>query len=219
MQSFRNILQIGLEIDSYVLLSKIGEGGMGIVFKAKDKRFQRIVAIKFMLTPSLLRSLKRFQREMELTAQLNHPNIIQVYAHGVFNNFPYVVMEYIEGMPLLQSFQENETSFEEKLTTIQKILMALDYTHRKKILHRDIKPSNIMVRQNGEPVILDFGLAKNIAKSNELTKTGEILGTLEYMSPEQAQGLRRNVSNKTDIYSVGAMLYEILTGRRMYEGE
>lgn len=218
MQTFQNFLKIGLTIKHYTLLAKIGEGGMGIVFKAQDHKCHRIVAIKFMLHPTMIRSLKRFEQEILITASFNHNNIIKVYEHGIFNQLPYIVMEYIDGVPLLQSFKIHKPSLNEKLLILKKIADTLHYAHSKKILHRDIKPSNIMIRSTGEPVILDFGLAKNITKCNKLTKTGEMVGTLQYMAPEQAEGIRKSVSISSDVYSLGAILYEILTEEPIYNG-
>ncbi|HQB01640.1 MAG TPA: serine/threonine-protein kinase, partial [Planctomycetota bacterium] len=155
-------------------------------------------------------SIKRFHREMEVMGKLSHPYVIQIYTAGVFQNNPYIAMEYVEGVPILEYVQHlPENDFISIATLIQKILQAFSYIHSKQLVHRDVKSTNILVRPNGNPVVLDFGIAK--AKDTKtLTATGTIMGSLN-MSPEQARGMTRNVNHQSDIYSLGTILYEILT--------
>ena len=212
----------GIEIDSYKILNKLGAGGMGIVYKGFDLNVRRQIAIKFILgvNDKKNRSYKRFLREMELSAQFNHPHIIKVYSTGTFNKFPYMAMEYIDGVPLQDYFRKPDVELDEKLKILIKIANSLHYAHEQKIIHRDIKPSNIMIRNNGDPVLMDFGLGRfTESESRSLTMTGEIMGTLKYMSPEQAQGHNRKLTAQTDVYALGAILYELLTGKRVVEGD
>lgn len=205
----------GTIVDNYELLSKIGIGGMGVVYKAKDLNFGRIVAIKFILASrgKNSRAAKRFFREVKACAQLAHKHIIKLYSVGIYHNNPYMVMECIEGSSLEEYVKENSCTLEEKLTILLKISLALDFAHKKNILHRDIKPANIMIRTNGEPVLMDFGLAKMLdTKDATLTKTGEIMGSPKYMAPEQVEGRKRDFDARTDVYALGGILYRLLTG-------
>lgn len=166
----------------------IGKGGMGAVYLALQQSPQRYVALKIInkTFPSSIQ-LKRFLREAQLGARLEHPNIIKTYSFGMHGKIPYVAMQYIEGKDLTHYLHGN-FSHKEKLTIIQKVANALYYAHSKGIIHRDIKLSNIMLSKNNEPVIMDFGLAKSQKiRDKRLTVTGEIIGTPHYMSPEQIQ--------------------------------
>ena len=221
--SVKKKFQPGDSIDHYTILSELGQGGMGIVYKAQDTILNRIVAIKIMLNlatayPQI--ALKRFQREAEICAKLKHPYIVSVYTVGEYNSFPYIVMEYIEGVPINQYIeQHNESDWNLCANIIYKIVQALVYIHGQHIIHRDIKPSNILIRSNGDPVLMDFGIGKILHKQNKkntLTREGEILGTLYYSSPEQATG--KPVNEKTDIYSLGAVLYQLLTKQYPFYG-
>ncbi len=202
-------------VDQYCILRVLGEGGMGIVFQAQDIRLKRIVAMKFVSEKvwENPKALARFQREIEICAQLQHPNIIQIYHIGNWHKLPYIVLEYIEGVSLLQYVKDNPEEWKIYSLILKKIALALEYSHNKKIFHRDIKPSNIMVRSDGEPVLLDFGLAKIQKDSGySITKSGELVGTLHFMAPEQACCKRREIDERTDVYGLGAILYWMLTG-------
>ena len=195
----------GRRIGPYETLSLIGAGGMGEVWKARDTRLDRIVAIKF----AKQQFSERFEREARAVAALNHPGICTLHDVGP----DYLVMEYVEGTPL-----KGPMPVEEALRLAIRIADALDAAHRKGIVHRDLKPANILVTRNGVK-LLDFGLAKfQAAVTAEehtmtmgLTGKGEILGTLHYMSPEQVQG--QEVDARSDIFSFGVVLYELITGR------
>lgn len=203
------------KVGYYEIKEKIGAGGMGVVYKGFDTLNNQIVAIKSIHNRNIRNenALKRFYREMEISASLEHPNLLKIYHFGEVNSAPYLVMEYIEGKPLLQYIEENDISMKQKLLILAKIADALEYAHGKQILHRDIKPSNILVRKDGSPVLMDFGLAKKESMSEKaITQSGEAIGTPQYMSPEQAKGQRHKLDNRTDIYGLGAVLYHILTG-------
>ena len=206
----------------YQLLKALGAGAMGIVYQAYDRTIKRMVAIKVLIKKDSERqsSYKRFYREMEAVARLNHPDIVKVYDMGNIGRMPYMVMEYVDGVELLQYCRQNSLSSKDKLALIHKIALALNYAHERQVTHRDIKPANIMVRSNGEPILMDFGCAKITEVSDKsLTRSGEVLGTPEYMSPEQASGVRRDIDSRTDIYSLGAVLYHLLAGKPPVEGD
>lgn len=202
-------------VEHYNILGQIGAGGMGIVYKAFDTITKRVVAIKAIQSKSLENelSLKRFYREVEISSSLTHPNLLRIYHFGKIHDIPYLVMEYVEGEPLLYYIKKNDLSLSKQLILLKNVANALEYAHKKKVLHRDIKPSNILVRADGSAVLMDFGLAKNRdIKDKSLTQSGEVIGTPQYMSPEQAKGQRHQVGQGSDIYSLGAVLYHILTG-------
>ncbi len=201
-----------VSIMSYKILKILGEGGMGKVYQALDTTLNRIVAIKAFhenIVPNE-KAAKRFLRESQICASLDHPNIIKVYQFTFENNRAILVMEYIEGECLLEYIKNKKPSQDKILEIFAKIIEAVHYAHRKQIIHRDIKPTNIIVRDNGEPVLMDFGIAK-AAQIEDLTRTGELVGTPQYMSPEQASGERHAVDHRADIYSLGVILYQILT--------
>lgn len=203
----------------YEIIEQIGQGGMGCVYKAVQVELKRTVALKITLAASSDISNRRFVREMEIAAQLNHPNICKIYDAGIIDGQKYMVMDYIEGESLKEYLKKHDLCVEEKLRLLMKICVALGYAHRRKIVHRDLKPENIMMNANGEPMVIDFGLARRVDTSEfDLTKTGDILGTPYYMAPEQIAGLRKNITHQVDIYALGVILYELLTGKRMIEG-
>src|SRR5882757_9386152 len=203
-------LSSGTRVGPYEILSPIGKGGMGEVFKARDTRLDRTVAIKI----SAAQFSARFEREARAIAALNHPNICQLYDVGP----DYLVMEYVDGAPL-----KGPLPVEKAIEYAGQILDALDAAHRKGITHRDLKPANILVTKQGIK-LLDFGLAKRTAEVNPLgdattaaqTMDGQILGTLRYMSPEQLQG--NEADARSDLFSFGCVLYEMLTGRQAFTG-
>lgn len=206
---------------SYHIVNEIAAGGMGVVYKAYDTGLKRDVAIKLIKKNVMNeKQLKRFSREIEASCILQHPHIIKIYSSGVEGDVPYMVMELIDGLPLLEYLEKNRCSYKEKLILIKKIAMALDFAHKNKILHRDIKPSNIMVKADGEPVLMDFGLAKlNEVKDKSLTRTGDILGTPRYMAPEQTLGQKRQINHQSDTFSLGIVLYHILVGKLPFDGD
>ena len=205
--------------DQYEILAEIGIGGMGRVYKAYDNLLNREVAIKVILEGMLRKSIiNRFHREIKICAELDHPGIAKIYQAEIANKMPYIVMEYIEGIPLLEYFETKQSSLQEKLDLFQKICQIVDYAHKKQIIHRDIKPSNVLVRNDGSPVLLDFGVARTRRVDRAITRTGEVVGTPQYMSFEQLKNLKTQMDHRVDIYSLGAVLYHILTGKPPLEG-
>src|SRR6266849_3215383 len=195
----------GTMLGPYEILAQIGAGGMGEVYKARDTRLDRVVAIK----PSKAQFSERFAREARAIAALNHPHICQLYDVGP----DYLVMEYVEGAPLLSKEKPGPLPMEKAVEYAGQILSALDAAHRKGITHRDLKPANIMVTKHGIK-LLDFGLARIAAGSADSTVTlpGEMMGTPAYMAPEQWEGKPGDA--RSDIYAFGCVLYEMLTGKR-----
>ncbi|BBM81984.1 serine/threonine protein kinase [Candidatus Uabimicrobium amorphum] len=206
-------------IDKYKVISEIGRGGMGVVYKGIDQDLQREVAIKVIKKRQSDTEEKRFLREMKVAATLDHPNIVGVYSGGNFNGNLYLVMPFVKGLPLQEYLDCKKLSLRRKLKIIGQLAEALHYAHERDVIHRDIKPSNVLVDHNGIPQLTDFGLAKNIASSEALiTQSGEIVGTPLYLPPERISN-SQPLSAKDDIYSLGAILYEILAMRPMIEGE
>jgi HEAT repeat protein/predicted Ser/Thr protein kinase/predicted RNA-binding Zn-ribbon protein involved in translation (DUF1610 family) len=206
---------------SYSVVREIARGGMGAVLLAEQADLRRQVAVKVMLPwagaadPGMT---ERFKREGRAMAKLRHPHIIEVYDVGSVNNLPYLAMEFVEGRTLSDLMDRGELATSQAVNLIGRVARALAYAHSRGVVHRDIKPANIMVRKNGEPVLMDFGLAKDFdANSVKLSMTGNIMGTPAYMSPEQAQGLK--VDERSDLYSLAAVLYEILTHEAPFEGD
>jgi serine/threonine-protein kinase len=222
---------LNTNLGRYEVLSTLGAGGMGEVYMARDTQLNRQVALK-VLPPDLINNrdrLRRFEQEAQAASALNHPNIITIYEIGAEGDTHFIAMEFIEGETLRRKLQTTRLEIGEMLNIAPQIAAALDAAHRSGIIHRDIKPENVMVREDGLVKVLDFGLAKLAEKKIEdvdsqaatrakvTTEAGMILGTVAYMSPEQARGLVVDV--RTDIFSLGVVLYEMLTGRSPFAGE
>jgi tetratricopeptide (TPR) repeat protein/predicted Ser/Thr protein kinase len=199
----------------YVLLREIGRGGMGAVYKAWDSSLQRAVALKFLLFPGGDEDLRRFQREARTAASLKHPGIAAVYEVGETDGKPYIAMEFVEG----RNLHALKLPVRRACEVMREVALALDFAHRHSIIHRDLKPGNILLDSEGKPTILDFGLAKSLTDANPLTLSGTAVGTPAYMSPEQASGRMREIDGRSDVYQLGAVLYELLTGRPPFRGE
>ncbi|WP_372367056.1 protein kinase [Candidatus Uabimicrobium sp. HlEnr_7] len=202
----------------YTILEKIGDGGMGIVYKAQEDLLNRIVAIKTIRSDKLAnnpRKISRFRVEMELSAKLNHVNIVKVYTAGVQENTLFLAMEYLQGTNLRNYLNKNKISFNEKLSLFIQMVEAINHAHKHKIVHRDIKPENIMVTNEQRIVVMDFGIAKAVDKNYKLTQTGEIIGTWTYMAPEQINPKLGKIDARSDIYALGAILYEIFADKPM----
>ncbi len=221
--------EIGATVSHYRIVGKLGGGGMGVVYKAEDTRLQRFVALKF-LSREFARdpqALSRFQREARAASALNHANICTLHDIAHDSGVDYLVMEYVEGKPLDKLITSKGLSLSKAIGYATQIASALAVAHAAGIVHRDIKPANVIVTPEGQVKILDFGLAKlaehmlpgSPAATEELTLTrsGAILGTVSYMSPEQAAGLE--VDHRSDIFSLGIVLYEMLAGRRPFQGK
>ncbi|UCC44873.1 MAG: protein kinase, partial [Candidatus Zixiibacteriota bacterium] len=216
-RSFTN-LAVGTIVSHYKIISKIGAGGMGEVYLAEDTQLDRRVALKFL--PSHLSqdeaARARFTREAKAAAKLDHPNIVPVYEVGEFQDRPFFAMAHIEGKSLKEVINAGRLSINEAIEFTKQICEGLHEAHSAGIIHRDIKPGNIIIDSKGKTRILDFGLAI-VAGEDKLTKTGSTLGTVGYMSPEQIEG--KQVDHRSDLFSVGVILYEMLTGRRPFEGD
>jgi len=201
-------------IGPYQILEKIGQGGMGSVFKAYHQELDRFVALK-VLHPAHQEDqnfIGRFQREARLVAKLEHPNIVPIYDFSRAENQPYLVMKYIEGSTLKHWLAKGPLGFNEVTQIVNSVGSALAYAHQQGVLHRDIKPSNILIGTDGTMYLADFGLARIVSAEASTLSAESIVGTPHYIAPEQATG-RDALTEKTDVYSFGVMLYEIIVGQ------
>jgi len=199
----------------YELLAEVGRGGMGIVYRARQQSLARDVAVKMILASHLAAPdhVRRFQAEARAAAGVRHPNIVSVYEAGELDGQHYFVMDFVEGESLSERLMRGALEPTEAARLVATIARAVDHLHRNGVVHRDLKPSNILLDQQGRPYVNDFGLAKALGSESDLTKTGIIAGTPAYMAPEQARGQSATVGPRCDIYSLGVILYEVLTGR------
>jgi len=206
----------------YELIVEIARGGMGVVYKARQTSLNRIVALKMILTGRLAGEddLFRFKTEAEAAAKLQHANIVAVYNVGDVDGQHYFSMEYIDGQTLAQRLGRGPLPSRTAAAYLRQIARAVDYAHRQGVLHRDIKPSNILIDAEDQPHVTDFGLAKRLGDGDAgHTRTGAVLGTPSYMAPEQAGGRIKDQGPWTDVYGLGAVLYELLTGRPPFKAE
>lgn len=203
----------------YEVLEQIGAGGMAIVFKAKDLLLNRVVTIKVLREQFVTDEdfIRRFRREAQSAASLSHPNIVSIYDVGKDGDTEYIVMEYVEGRNLKEIIREYAPlSADQAINLARQITGAIQNAHENHIIHRDIKPHNILVTTDGVVKVTDFGIARAVSSAT-VTHTGDIVGSVHYLSPEQAKGIQSN--ERSDIYSLGIVLYELLTGKVPYDGE
>jgi len=227
------------QIGPYRLTRQIGRGGMGVVYEAVDTRLKRRVAIKLLLNPSAADARgERFLREATSTARLTHPNIVQIHDVGHANGRDYIVMRYVEGVTLSEALRSRVFSYREIAKLLESVATAVHFAHSQSVIHRDLKPGNIMLTggpPNGSsfpgsmaelpavnltytPLVMDFGLAKDLTQGKAISISGQLMGTPSYMPPEQAEGRTDSIGPACDVYSLGATLYECLTGRPPFSG-
>jgi serine/threonine protein kinase len=205
----------------YDILGEIARGGMGIVYRARQRSLKRIVALKVMKEGENAseKQIRRFKRETEAAAKLQHPNIVAVHEVGCHEGFHYFTMDLIEGDPLDAICKRGEKlPVERVLQLVLEVAQAIHYAHGKGIIHRDLKPANVLLDTDGHPKVTDFGLAKNIDHKSMLTRTGAVVGTPFYMPPEQARG-DVDIGPQADVYALGVILYEMLTLKLPFHGE
>jgi serine/threonine protein kinase len=216
----------GSMFEDYKILEQLPPGGQAIVYKAIQKATKRVVALKVLLQgPQIsLPAQYRFEREVDLAASLQHPNIVTIYDSGIAKGQYYFAMQYIEGKPLDEYIQTEKLSQRQTMELFNHICSAVAYAHQRGVMHRDLKPGNILVDDEGQPHILDFGLAKLTDDSEQISPEatmtsipGKVIGTLAFMSPEQASAQPDSVDVRTDVYSIGVILYKILTGNFPYD--
>jgi serine/threonine-protein kinase len=220
----------GLTLGNYVVLDKIGAGGMGMVFKAEHRRMKRVVAVKVLPLASVKEPqlVKRFHREVEAAAKLTHANIVAAYDADEYFGMHFLVMEYVDGIDLANHVKkEGPLPVDRALNYIVQAARGLEHAHKLGIFHRDIKPANLLLDKQGTVKILDMGLARiqeagkpaaNVEEEAALTGKGSIIGTVDYMSPEQAMN-SQNADHRSDIYSLGITLHFLLTGKPMFGGD
>jgi serine/threonine protein kinase len=208
---------IGKTVGPYQILEEIGRGGMAVVYRAWQPSLQRHIALKvlpeyFRHDPDLL---ARFQREARAAAQLEHPNIVHIYDTGIADGLPYIAMEYLQGGSLQERLAQGTLPPAEAVGLLEQIGGALDHAHARGLIHRDVKPANILFTADGRPKVADFGIAR-ATEGTRLTRTGMVMGTPEYMAPEQAEG--GTVDHRADLYALGVILYQMLTGQAPFHG-
>src|SRR5207249_4787559 len=208
------------ELGDYELLEEIGRGGQGVVFRARQKSLNRTVALKVISLGQWASKahLKRFRLEAEAAARLEHPSIVPIHEVGERDGSCYFSMKFVEGGQLDEVVRRTPISIRQAPELIAKVARTVHYAHEHGILHRDIKPGNILLDQRGEPHLTDFGLARLVESESTVTRTLEVLGTPSYMAPEQAVGNNAAISSVTDVYGLGAVLYQLLTGQPPFAG-
>jgi len=208
------------QVQGYKILSELGRGGMGVVYKARQVKLNRIVALKMVLAGAHAGAdqLARFFTEAEAVAQLQQPNIVQIHEVSEHDGLPYFSLEYVDGGSLAEKIGGQPQPVEEAARMVELLARAMAYAHHHSIIHRDLKPANVLLTAEGEPKITDFGLAKRLESDSSQTRSGTLMGTPNYMAPEQARGDVKEVGPLADVYALGIILYEMLTGRTPFLG-
>jgi serine/threonine protein kinase len=214
------VVQVEERFGEYILVSELGRGGMGVVYKAFEPELGRHVAIKMILSGALSgpADLHRFHTEASAAARLQHPHIVKVHRVGVHQDRHFYSMDYIAGTSLAQKLLDGPLPGRTAARYLVTVARAIQHAHEQGILHRDLKPGNILIDEHDEPHVTDFGLAKHLAADDAHTRTGALLGTPSYMAPEQARGSKA-LTPATDVYGLGALLYELITARPPFRGE
>lgn len=200
-------------VERYECLEELGHGAMGVVFRARDRRLEREVAFKMLRDDVKPQNLARFRREAEVTARLSHPNVVSVLDSGEARGRAFIVMELVKGEPFDRTLARRALGRRALVAVLAKVARGVQHAHERGVVHRDLKPSNILIPESGEPKVSDFGAAHLLDADSVLTGTGMLTGTPSYMSPEQAAQRNEDVSPRTDVYALGVILYEIVTGR------
>jgi len=211
-------LERGRSFGDYELLEEIARGGMGVVYKARQVSLDRLVALKMMLSGQFAKPefVQRFRAEAQAIAHLQHPNIVAIHEVGEHEGLPYFSMDFVEGRTLAELVREGPLPAQRAAAYLKAIAEAVHYAHQHGILHRDLKPSNVLIDASDQPRITDFGLAKKLTsdfglRTSDLTLAGQVLGSPNYLSPEQAAGRQAEVGPASDVYALGAMLYHLVT--------
>ena len=215
----RDMVRLPAKFGDYELTQELGRGGMGVVYRAWQLSLGREVALKMILRGQFASQgdRERFEAEARAAAKLDHPGIVPVYEVGEIDDRPYFSMKYVRGQTLAQRLVEGPLSSREAARVLAAVARAIHFAHMRGVLHRDLKPSNILLDEHGEPHVTDFGLAKQLTEAVTVTKTGAVLGTPAYMAPEQAAGIRGQLGPRSDVYSLGVILYHMLTGRPPFQ--
>ena len=209
---------IGTQIDDYEIISEIARGGMGVVYRARQQNLDRVVALKMVFgDASGDDDLKRFHNEARAAAELDHPGIVPVFDVGTYGDRPYFTMAYVDGPSLASLLADGPLPPERAAEIARDVARAMSTAHRQQIIHRDLKPANILMESDGSPRITDFGVCKSLAAASDLTAGGEMIGTPHYMPPEQASVADDPIGPTADVYSIGAVLYTMLTGRPPFQ--
>jgi serine/threonine protein kinase len=209
------------DVPGYEILEELGRGGMGVVYKARQIKLNRMVALKMILSGEHAGAdqLERFRIEAEAVARLQHPNIVQIFEVSEHNGLPYFSLEFVDGGSLADDLDGTPWPVKAAAKLVEELALAVQAAHDKNIVHRDLKPGNILLTRERGPKISDFGLAKRLDSDTRQTQSGAIVGTPSYMAPEQAGGTAKDIGPPADVYALGAILYELLTGRPPFKAE
>ncbi|HEX3148220.1 MAG TPA: serine/threonine-protein kinase [Gemmataceae bacterium] len=207
-------------VRGYDIIGELGRGGMGVVYKARQIGLERLVALKMILAGAHARQkdLDRFRAGAQAVARFQHPNIVQIYEVGETEGLPYFSLEFVDGETLAGRIAREPQPPKFAAETMEAISRAMQYAHERGVVHRDLKPADVLITTNGTRKVMDFGLAKRLEQDSGTTQAGTVLGTPSYMAPEQAMGDTDKVGPLADVYSLGAMLYDMLTGRPPFSG-